>query len=769
MRTQSPPQGIAGSFYRRVAAVFGIGPGCLIAFAFFLQTCCVALAATTPTFVQEKDTQVTAATTSRASFSSATTAGNLIVAYLIWDNTGTASVSDSLGNTFASAGAPTRWSSGKYSAQIFYAISLRSGSDTVTATFATKVVSFGIIYAHEYSGISQTAPLDVSIAAVGTTGSLNSGSATTTNATDLLFGGAVSATVVTNPGTSYTARSKAQGNMTEDRVVTAVGSYNATASNSSGAWAIQMAAFRGALSTTPGSLTAAAAGPSSINVSWTAPPATGLTNYVLQRCQGAGCSSFVQIATPTATSYADTALAASTSYSYRVAATYPTSGLSAFSNVASATTQAPPPPTAPSNLAAVPASTSSINLSWTASTGTVTNYIVQRCQGASCSNFVQVATPTGTTYSNTGLAANTAYSYRVQATNSAGSLSPFSNVASATTPASPPTAPGNLTATAASTTQINLNWTASTSTVGLANYVVQRCQGAACVNFVTIASPTATTYADSALSPGTSYRYQVQAVDTAQNSSPFSTIASTTSLASPPTAPGNLTATAASTTQINLSWTASTSTVGLANYVVQRCQGAACVNYVTIASPTAISYADTALSPGTSYRYQVQAVDTAQNSSSFSSATSATTSALPPTAPGNLTATAASTTQINLSWTASTSTIGLANYVVQRCQGAACVNFVTISSPTATIYADTALSPSTSYRYQVQAVDTAQNSSPFSSATSATTSALPPTAPGNLTATAAGTTQINLSWTAPTSTVGVANYVVQRCQGAACV
>src|SRR5450631_2012265 len=102
----------------------------------------------------------------------------------------------------------------------------------------------------------------------------------------------------------------------------------------------------------------------------------------------------------------------------------------------------------------------------------------------------------------------------------------------------------------------------------------------------------------------------------------------------------NLTATAASTTQINLSWTAPSSIIGVANYVVQRCQGAGCVNFVTIASPAAAAYLDTALSPGTSYRYQVQAVDTAQSASPFSNAASATTSALPPTAPGNLTATA---------------------------------------------------------------------------------------------------------------------------------
>src|SRR5579863_4760798 len=166
----------------------------------------------TPAFVQEKDNQVTSGSASRATFSAATTAGNLIAVYLIWDSTGAASVSDSLGNSYASALPAIRWSSGKYSTQIFYAISQKSGIDTVTATFATKVNSFGIVYAHEYSGISPTAPVDVTAAATGTGATLNSGAVTTTNTVDLLFAGGVSANQVTSAGSGFTARSFAQGN-----------------------------------------------------------------------------------------------------------------------------------------------------------------------------------------------------------------------------------------------------------------------------------------------------------------------------------------------------------------------------------------------------------------------------------------------------------------------------------------------------------------------------------------------------------------------------
>lgn len=93
------------------------------------------------------------------------------------------------------------------------------------------------------------------------------------------------------------------------------------------------------------------------------------------------------------------------------------------------------PPSVPTGLTATPVSSSQINLSWTASTDNVgvTGYRVERCQGSSCTNFVQIATPNGTSYSNTGLSRNTTYRYRVRAVDAAGNLSGYSAIASAKT------------------------------------------------------------------------------------------------------------------------------------------------------------------------------------------------------------------------------------------------------------------------------------------------------------------------------------------------
>jgi hypothetical protein len=93
----------------------------------------------------------------------------------------------------------------------------------------------------------------------------------------------------------------------------------------------------------------------------------------------------------------------------------------------------------------------------------------------------------------------------------------------------------------------------------------------------------------------------------------------------PPSIPTNLTATAVSSTQINLSWTASTDDVGVTGYRIYRCQGSGCTPSTQIATSPTNSYSDTGLTASTTYRYRVRAYDAAGNLSSYSSTVSATT------------------------------------------------------------------------------------------------------------------------------------------------
>ena len=87
----------------------------------------------------------------------------------------------------------------------------------------------------------------------------------------------------------------------------------------------------------------------------------------------------------------------------------------------------------------------------------------------------------------------------------------------------------------------------------------------------------------------------------------------------PPSVP-SLTATAVSSSQINLSWTASTDSVGVTGYKIYR-------NGTYLTTTTSTSYNNTGLTPATSYSYRVSAIDAAGNESSQSTAKSVTTQA----------------------------------------------------------------------------------------------------------------------------------------------
>jgi chitodextrinase len=198
-----------------------------------------------PSIVQVNQNQVSSGASASAAFNVAAKAGNTIVAFVIWSNTSSAAVTDSQGDTFASVSPQTTWGSG-YSAQVFYATNIAGGATTLTAAFRSSVTAFGVVYIHEYAGISAANPIDAVAAASGASASMSSGNLTTASANDLIFGAGVSDNSVTAAGTGFNARDLAFGNITEDRVGSAAGSYSATATHNGSMWAMQVVAFRAA-------------------------------------------------------------------------------------------------------------------------------------------------------------------------------------------------------------------------------------------------------------------------------------------------------------------------------------------------------------------------------------------------------------------------------------------------------------------------------------------------------------------------------------------
>jgi predicted phage tail protein len=486
----------------------------------------------------------------------------------------------------------------------------------------------------------------------------------------------------------------------------------------------------------------------------------------------------------TDTSYTDPNLAPSTTYYYVVQA-YDSAGKSADSAKASATTRPAPIvcTAAPSavTVSATPISSSRIDVSWTAATpppGCSVSYALFMSTNSDFSSPTALASGlTATSYSATGLSPSTRYYFGVRASDSAGFAD--ATPAGATTPSSAtcttvPSAPAGLTATARSPRQIDLSWSAVSPPSGCpaVTYAVYQ---ATTDRFtpsdanrvaMNLSSPS---YSSAGLTAATSYYFIVRAFDAAGASGNSSQASATTgadvTCTAVPTAPTGVTATALSTSQINLTWGSVTPPAGCSalTYAVHQSTDASFTpsdaNRVATNLPTP-GYSSTGLSPSTAYHFIVRAVDSAGASPGSTKASATTQAAAPtctvvPTAP-SVTATSFSSSQINLSWSAVSSPPGCSGvtYAVYQSTDA---SFTPSDSNRAAInlattgYSSTGLSPSTTYYFVVRAVNAA-GASPSSTRasaatqTAATCSAVPP-AP-SVTALPFSATQINLSWAA---------------------
>jgi chitodextrinase len=135
-----------------------------------------------------------------------------------------------------------------------------------------------------------------------------------------------------------------------------------------------------------------------------------------------------------------------------------------------------------------------------------------------------------------------------------------------------------------------------------------------------------------------------------------------------PTVPSGLSTSNLTSTSVQLGWGASTDSggSGLAGYKIYRRRDTGARLPVGTVGPNTLNFTDALLQPATPYTYTIVAFDRAENHSSSSNAITLTTAGSAPTNPSNLVATTISTTQVNLSWTASTYTAGIDHYEIQR-------------------------------------------------------------------------------------------------------
>jgi len=372
-------------------------------------------------------------------------------------------------------------------------------------------------------------------------------------------------------------------------------------------------------------------------------------------------------------------------------------------------------PSVPAGVSAVISTPpSQVTISWTASaesSGMIEGYTIYR-------NGSNIATTAGTSIVDGGLLPGL-YTYTVAAYDANGIISALSSPANISLVAdtTPPTTPSGVTITGTTSTNsfytpttLTISWNPSSDAIGVSGYYVYR-------NGISITSSTSAltgTSITDVVTPGT-YIYKIVAYDSAQNiSTPSSATVTVVVDTNPPSTPSNVSAQQAGSGSVNITWASSTDPAGLVGYQVFR-------SGVQIASTTTASYADSGLSTGVTYSYQIAAYDVAGNISAQSSPVSvAIQAANGPGVPYGVLAIQAGTSSAALSWAPSIDALAITGYAVYR-NGA---SVVTVSS---THYLDSGLATGTLYSYNVTASDISGAVSGMSASSSVILSGLAPT------------------------------------------
>ncbi|MBN2503293.1 MAG: fibronectin type III domain-containing protein, partial [Anaerolineales bacterium] len=289
-------------------------------------------------------------------------------------------------------------------------------------------------------------------------------------------------------------------------------------------------------------------------------------------------------------------------------------------------------PTTPSGLGATPDSQTEITVSWTDDVLTETSFELERSTTGSSGPFTLLDTLSANTdtYLDSGLTAETEYCYQLRSVNTAGS-SAYTTPVCATTLApvtDPPAAPTDLAAIAASPDQIDLTWT-DNATVETGFEIERSTTGiGGPFTLLDTAAIDATGYSDTGLTSETEYCYQVRAVNGIGPSGYTGPVCATTDALTPPAAPTDLAATAASHTQVDLTWTDNASDE--TGFEIERSTTGSGGPFTLLdtAAVDATGYSDSGLTPETEYCYQVRAVN-AYGSSAYTSVFCATTEAEP--------------------------------------------------------------------------------------------------------------------------------------------
>ncbi|MGB7621818.1 MAG: fibronectin type III domain-containing protein [Terriglobia bacterium] len=439
---------------------------------------------------------------------------------------------------------------------------------------------------------------------------------------------------------------------------------------------------------------------SGATISWTTNEASD-TQVEYGTTTAYGSSTTLNSSLVTAHSAPVPGLTASTLYHYRVKSRDAAGNLatsSDFTFTTSADTTAP----VISGTAASPVTQSGATISWTTNEASDTQVEYGTTAGYGSSTMLNTSLVTSHSAVLSGLTASSLYHYRVKSRDAAGNLATsgdftFTTAADTTAPVVSAISASSITLSGAT-----INWTTNEASDTQVDYGTTAGYGSS----TTLNTSLVTSHAASlsGLTASTVYHYRVKSRDAVGNLATSGDFTLTTAAdATPPTMPTGLSANAASSTQINLSWTASTDNVAVTGYKIFR-------NSSQITTTAGTSFQDTGLNPSTPYSYTISAYDAAGNNSASSTAASATTQAPPDSTPPVISAVAAApitSTGATVNWTTDEAADSQVEYGTTPAYGSS----TTLDGNRAATHSQlvSGLTSATPYHYRVRSRDAAGN------------------------------------------------------------
>jgi chitodextrinase len=420
-------------------------------------------------------------------------------------------------------------------------------------------------------------------------------------------------------------------------------------------------------------------------------------------------------------------------------------------------------PSAPGNPLVTNATTTSLTLSWSASTDNtgVVDYGLYRAS-------TRVGSTSATTAGFSGLACGTTYQVGVDAVDAAGNRSSVASVLASTQPCEQPPPPDD-------------SWTSSLKTGDVVSrgtvWKVTTTPEADEVDFWAsgrvIAEDKAAPFETALDLPAGDYKlgfchrqatedWKCETTESGDGTGIVARVTIVENSTAPsdttaPSVPGSLRVVSSAATSIDVAWSPSTDDTGVVGYGLYR--GA-----TRVGSTSATSASFSGLACGTTYQLGVDAVDAATNRSTVATVPASTQPCSPaddtnaPSTPRSLHVVSAGPTRVDVAWSPSSDNVGVVGY--GRYLGS-----TRIGTTTALAASFSGLACGTAYQIGVDAYDAAGNRSARADMTVTTTACADtqaPTVPANVIAGTRTATSIALSWSPSTDNVGIIGYGLYR-------